>query len=400
MLVILSTAYFFSEAKQAVKWKTIGAALLVQVSIGAFALYVPIGQTVLAGMSAGVQQVLSYANDGINFLFGDLGGFKLGFIFAIHVLMVIVFFSALIAVLYHLGIMQLIIRVIGGGLQKFLGTSRAESFSATANIFVGQTEAPLVVRPFIAKMTRSELFAIMAGGLSTIAGGVLAGFASMGISVEYLITASFMAAPGGLLMAKMLVPETEPEKISNEEADADIDESDKPANVFDAAAQGAANGAGLAANVGAMLVAFISLIALLNGILGGLGGLVGFDGLTLQTILGYLFSPVALVMGVPLSEATTFGSLLGQKLVMNEFVAYVDFTNVRETLSAHSQAIITFALCGFANLSSIAILLGGIGGMAPNRRKEIAQMGMRAVLAGTFANLMSASIAGIFIAIA
>ena len=398
MMVLLGIAFAASTNRKAIKLRTVGIAFLMQIVIGGFVLFFEAGKNVLASMSRAVSSVIGYANDGISFLFGPLASQDtLGFIFAIQVLPVIVFFSALVAVLYHLGIMDWIIKILGGGLQKLLKTSRTESLSATANIFVGQTEAPLIVKPFIATMTKSELFAVMVGGLATVAGSVMAGYVIIGVDLKYLIAASFMAAPGGFLMAKMIVPETETPK--DDLADIDLGD-DKPVNVIDAAASGAANGMQLALNVGAMLLAFVALIALLNGLLGGIGGLFDYPTLTLQEILGYLFAPVAWLLGVPWNEAIIAGSFIGQKLVVNEFVAYLDFINYRDTLSAHTQAIVTFALCGFANLSSIAILLGGLGGMAPSRRKDIARLGLRAVLAGSMANLMSAAIAGFFLSLA
>ena len=314
--------------------------------------------------------------------------------FAFHVLPVIVFFSALIAVLYYIGVMELVIKFIGGGLQKLLKTSQAESMSATANIFVGQTEAPLVIKPFLPKMTRSELFAVMVGGLASVAGSVVAGYAGIGIYLKYLIAASFMAAPGGLLMAKMLVPETEQPNDNLDDMKTDAKEA---VNVIDAAATGASNGMMLALNVGAMLLAFVALLAMVNGLLGGFGEWFGLQNLSLQLILGYVFQPVAYLIGIPWHEANMAGSFLGQKIIINEFVAYLDFITVADQLTTRTQAIITFALCGFANLSSVAILLGGMGNMAPSRRPDIAKLGMKAVLAGAMANLMSATIAGIFI---
>ncbi|WP_213610019.1 NupC/NupG family nucleoside CNT transporter [Pseudoalteromonas sp.] len=398
MLVLLGIAFAASTNRKAIKLRTVGIAFALQIAIGGFVLFFEAGKNVLASMSRAVSSVIGFANDGISFLFGPLASQDtLGFIFAIQVLPVIVFFSALVAVLYHLGIMDWIIKILGGGLQKLLKTSRTESLSATANIFVGQTEAPLIVKPFIATMTKSELFAVMVGGLATVAGSVMAGYVIIGVDLKYLIAASFMAAPGGFLMAKMIVPETETPK--DDLADIDLGD-DKPVNVIDAAASGASNGMQLALNVGAMLLAFVALIALLNGLLGGIGGLFDYPTLTLQEILGYLFAPVAWLLGVPWNEAILAGSFIGQKLVVNEFVAYLDFINYRDTLSAHTQAIVTFALCGFANLSSIAILLGGLGGMAPSRRKDIARLGLRAVLAGSMANLMSAAIAGFFLSLA
>ena len=398
IVVLLGIAFAASTNRKAINLRTVGIAFLLQVLIGGFVLFFEVGKNVLASMSRGVSSVIGYANDGISFLFGSLASQDtLGFIFAIQVLPVIVFFSALVAVLYHIGVMDWIIKILGGGLQKLLKTSRPESLSATANIFVGQTEAPLIVKPFIASMTKSELFAVMVGGLATVAGSVMAGYVTIGVELKYLIAASFMAAPGGFLMAKMIVPETETPK--EDLADLDVQE-EKPVNVIDAAASGAANGMHLALNVGAMLLAFVALIALLNGLLGGIGGWFDHPTLTLQEILGYVFAPVAWLLGVPWNEAVIAGSFIGQKVVVNEFVAYLDFINYRDTLSTHTQAIVTFALCGFANLSSIAILLGGLGGMAPSRRKDIARLGLRAVLAGSMANLMSAAIAGFFLSLA
>ncbi|MGL4834663.1 MAG: NupC/NupG family nucleoside CNT transporter [Shewanella sp.] len=410
VVVLLAIGFLLSNNKKAINLRTVGGALAIQAAFGGFVLWVPVGKDILKSVSDAVSSVIGYAQNGIGFLFGDLANFKLGFIFAVNVLPVIVFFSSLIAVLYYLGIMQWIIRIIGGGLQKALGTSRTESMSATANIFVGQTEAPLVVRPFIPTMTQSELFAIMVGGLASIAGSVLAGYAQMGVPIEYLVAASFMAAPGGLLMAKLMHPETEAAKNDMDELPED---PDKPANVLDAAAAGASSGMHLALNVGAMLLAFVGLIAMINGIIGGVGGWFGVEGLTLELILGYIFMPLAFLIGVPWNEALVAGSFIGQKIVVNEFVAYLNFAPylkdiadggmvVAETglaMTDRTKAIVSFALCGFANLSSIAILLGGLGAMAPNRRHDLAKLGIRAVIAGSLANLMSATIAGLFLAI-
>lgn len=415
MVVLLAIALLLSNNRKAINLRTVLGAWLIQLGIGALILYVPAGRQLLMAISAGVANVIAYGNEGIGFLFGGLVSDKMfevfgggGFVFALRVLPVIVFFSSLIAVLYYLGIMQLVIRVLGGGLRKLLKTSRTESLSATANIFVGQTEAPLVVRPYIATMTRSELFAVMCGGLASVAGSVLAGYAQMGVPLEYLIAASFMAAPGGLLFAKIIIPETEtPQDSPDLET---VDDIDRPANVLDAAASGAASGMQLALNVGAMLLAFIALIALLNGILSGIGGWFDYPQLSLELILGWVFSPLAWVIGIPWDEATIAGSFIGQKLIINEFVAYMNFGEYLkedavvaaaglQVLSDNTKAIISFALCGFANFSSIAILIGGLGGMAPNRRQDIAQLGLKAVAAGTLSNLMSATIAGLFLAL-
>ncbi|BDR17274.1 NupC/NupG family nucleoside CNT transporter [Vibrio diabolicus] len=416
MVVLLAIAFAFSNNRKAINLRTVGGAFAIQFALGAFVLYVPWGRDLLNGFSSGVSNVINYGNDGSSFLFGGLVSDKMfevfgggGFIFAFRVLPTLIFFSALISVLYYIGVMQWVIKILGGALQKALGTSRAESMSAAANIFVGQTEAPLVVRPFVPKMTQSELFAVMCGGLASVAGGVLAGYASMGVPLEYLVAASFMAAPGGLLFAKILHPETDQPHESIEEAMDGGD--DKPVNVIDAAAGGAASGLQLALNVGAMLIAFVGLIALINGMLGGIGGWFGMPELTLELILGYAFSPLAFLIGVPWAEAVTAGSFIGQKIVVNEFVAYLNFTpylgeNAQviaatgEVMSEKTTAIISFALCGFANLSSIAILLGGLGSLAPNRRSDIARMGVKAVLAGTLSNLMAATIAGFCLSLA
>jgi CNT family concentrative nucleoside transporter len=403
IFVLLAIAYGLSKSRKDINFRTVGFAFLLQLILGAFVLYVPFGKDVLTTITSSVQSVIDSAKVGINFLFGGLGTDAMysngvGFVFAVRVLPNIIFFSSLIAVLYYLGVMQWVIKIIGGSLQKLLKTSKPESLSATANIFVGQTEAPLVVRPYIAKMTQSELFAIMVGGLASVAGSIMAGYAGLGIELKYLIAASFMAAPGGLLMAKIIYPETEPEKIMEESVDFDED-GEKPANVIDAAASGAASGLKLAVNVGAMLLAFIALIALLNTIVGGISGLFGYDNITIELILGYVFAPFAFIIGVPVNEMLQAGSFIGQKIVVNEFFAYVNFVEIKDTLSPATQAIVTFALCGFANLSSIAILLGGIGSMAPSRRRDIAKLGMHAMMAATLANLMSAAIAGVFISL-
>jgi CNT family concentrative nucleoside transporter len=394
--LMLFIAFAFSSHRKSINWRTVGGAFAIQASVGALVLYFPPGIQFLLALTGYVENIISYSQDGITFIFGPLGNKSMGFIFAFNVLPVIVFFSSLITVLYHLKIMNLIIRVIGGFLQFFLKTSRPESMSAAANIFVGQTEAPLVIKPYIPNLTRSELFAVMVGGLASIAGSVMAGYASMGVKIEYLLAASFMAAPGGLLMAKIIIPETEEAK--NELSDQEQLDN-QYANIFDAAATGAANGLHLALNVGAMLLAFIGLIALLNGLIGWGGGLFGAEDLRFEVILGYVFQPIAWTLGVPWSEANVAGSFLGQKIVVNEFVAYLDFLKYQSELSPQTQAIVIFALCGFANFSSIAILMGGIGAMAPTRRKEIAQLGLKTVLAATLANLMSAALAGFYLSL-
>ena len=394
--ILFGLGILLSVERHQINWRTVGFALLLQFALGGISLYFPLGVAVLEAISNAVSSILNNAQDGIDFVFGSIGAFEMGFIFAFHVLPVIVFFSSLVSVLYHLGIMGWLIRIIGGALQRLLRTSRAESMSATANIFVGQTEAPLIVKPYIADMTRSELFAIMVGGMSTVAGSVLAGYVLLGVEIQYLLAASFMAAPGGFLMAKLLLPEAE--KIVSEEEEFTL-EFESHVNVIDAAASGASSGMSLALNVGAMVLAFVGLIALVNTLLSSLGAMIGLADLSLQLLLGYAFQPLAFIVGIPWEETRLAGSLIGQKLVFNEFVAFVSFTDQVTLLSDRSQAIVTFALCGFANFSSIGIVLGGIGMMAPNRRKDIAELGLRAVFAGFMANLISAAIAGFFLSL-
>ncbi|HGS5452095.1 TPA: NupC/NupG family nucleoside CNT transporter [Vibrio cholerae] len=391
--VLILCAYLLSESRSAINWKTISRALLLQIGFAALVLYFPLGQTALSSLSNGVSGLLGFADVGIRFLFGDLA--ETGFIFAVRVLPIIIFFSALISALYYLGVMQKVIALIGGGIQRFLGTSKAESLVATGNIFLSQGESPLLVRPFLANMTRSELFAVMAGGMASVAGSVLGGYAGLGVELKYLIAASFMAAPGSLMMAKIIVPER---GVPIDQSQVELDKA-QDSNLIDALASGAMNGMKVAVAVGTMLIAFVSVIAMVNTGLENLGDLVGFSGITLQAMFGYLFAPLAWVIGIPSHEVLAAGSYIGQKVVMNEFVAFIDFVEHKALLSEHSQVIITFALCGFANIGSIAIQLGSIGVIAPERRSEVANLGIKAVIAGTLANLMSACLAGIFISL-
>ncbi|MGX1264890.1 CNT family concentrative nucleoside transporter [Rossellomorea marisflavi] len=396
IFVVLGIGFLFSSDKKRINYRSVIGGLIIQIIFAFLVLETSWGQSGLKWLTLGINEIINYSNEGIDFLFGGLFTEKsgIGYVFAFNVLPVVIFFSALISVLYYLNIMQFFIKIIGGALSKLLGTRKAESLSAAANIFVGQTEAPLVVKPYLSTMTKSELFAVMTGGLASVAGSVLVGYSLLGVPLEYLLAASFMAAPAGLVMAKLFVPETDdtPEPDSFKmEADSDS------ANVIDAAAKGASVGLQLALNIGAMLLAFIALVALINGILGLIGGIFGYSDLTLELILGYVFSPLAWAIGVPWSEAVTAGNFIGQKLVINEFVAYSNFAPVLGDLSDKAVAIISFALCGFANVSSLGILLGGLGNLAPNRRPEIAKMGLRAVLAGALASLLSAAIAGMFV---
>ena len=393
--LLFALAVLLSTDRRAIRLRTVTIAFALQVAIAALVLYVPFGREMLGGVVRGVQHVINYGNAGIEFVFGTQARESLGFTIALNVLPVIVFFSALMSVLYYLGVMQRVVAILGGALHKLLRTSQTESMSAVSNIFVGHTEAPLVVKPYLASLSESELFAVMTGGCATIAGAVMAGYATMGVDLEYLITASFMGAPAGLMMAKIMIPETEGSAAAFDPANTGDEE--RAVNIFEAIGNGAATGLTLALNVGAMLLAFVAMIALLNGLLSGIGGWIGVEDLTLQYLLGKLFAPLAFLVGVSWDEAAEAGSLIGQKLVINEFYAYASFVQIQETLTPHTRVIVTFALCGFANLTSIAILLGGLGSIVPSRRRDIARLGLKAVIGGTLANLMSAALAGLFV---
>lgn len=400
IIAILALAILLSENRKAIDPRLILRILALQVVIAGITLKTALGQAVLSVLTSGAQNIISYADAGIIFLFGDLGDPEKMFVLALRVLPVIIFVSSLIAILYHLRIMQAVIRGIGFALNRITGASRLESVSAAANIFVGMVESPMTIRPWLDKLSRSQLFAVMAVGLSSVAGSILVGYASLGIELEYLLPAVFMSAPGGLLMAKLLVPETEEpfDPAADDLATSTFGET-KPANLIEAAADGAAAGLRLAANVGAMLIAFVALVALANGLLGGLGSLVGYPDVTLELLLGYIFAPIAFLIGIPWDEAIRAGALLGQKVVLNEFLAYISFAEIRDTFSPHTQVVITFALCGFANLGSMAILMGGLGGMVPALKSDIARLGFKTVLAGTLANLLSAALASFFLSI-
>lgn len=396
IIVVLGIAFAFSTNKKRINFRTVLGGLAIQLFFAFIVLETSWGQNSLKGLTQVVNAIINYSNEGITFLFGGLytEESNIAFIFAFNVLPVVIFFSALISVLYYLKIMQFFIKILGGGLAKLLGTRKAESLSAAANIFVGQTEAPLVVRPYLSKMTESELFAVMTGGLASVAGSVLVGYSLLGVPLEYLLAASFMAAPAGLVLAKLFVPETD---NTPEPTELDMEADSDSANVIDAAAKGASVGLQLALNIGAMLLAFIALVAMINGLLGLVGGWFGMDSLSLELILGYAFAPLAFAIGVPWNEAVIAGNFIGQKLVINEFVAYSAFAPEIGNLSDKAVAIISFALCGFANLSSLGILLGGLGNLAPDRRGDIARLGLKAVIAGALASLLSAAIAGMFV---
>jgi CNT family concentrative nucleoside transporter len=396
IVVILGIAVLFSSNRKAINLRIVGAAFGLQVAIAAFVLYFDAGRATIDTLSTGVLKVIGYSKAGIDMVFGPLADTNVvGFSFAINVLPIIIFFSALMSVLYHLRVMEWVVKLVGGFLHKVIGTGAVESMNAAANVFVGQTEAPLVVRPYLKNLTEPQMFAVMVSGLASIAGTVLAGYVLMGAELKYLLAAAFMAAPGGLLMAKILMPDDEVVKAGEHEKL--VMEPSQHRNVILAAASGTTDGLRLAANIGAMLIAFVALIALFNGIVGGLFSLVGIDGITLQFLLGKLFQPLMFLLSVPWAEAEAAGALFGEKLILNEFVAFSHLNDYLAGMSPRTIAIATFSLCGFANLSSIAILLGGLGVLVPEKRDLIGLFGIKAVLAASLSNLMSAALAGLLL---
>jgi concentrative nucleoside transporter, CNT family len=400
MALILAVAVLLSSNRHFIRYRVVLAAFALQAGLAALVLYVPVGNRILQGAAGGVSNLLGYAGEGTKFLFGALATDALGQNFAIQALPVIIFFAAFISVLYYIGIMQYVIRWIGGGLQKITGISKVESLCAASNIFVGQSESPLVIRPYLATLNPAQLFCVMTVGMAGVAGTILAAYASMGIRIDYLIAAAFMSAPGGILMAKIIMPDDPSDPAINDDnfTPPPHDDEEKPANIIMAAAQGAQTGVKLAVAVGAMVLAFVALVALANGVLGGLGNLVGLKGLSFQGLIGQIFAPVMFLLGVPWNEATQAGGLFGTKIVLNEFVGFIDLGQMK-TLSAHTVAIVTFALCGFANFSSIAIQMAVTGGLAPNQRPVIARLGLKALAAGSLSNLMSAALAGLFLSL-
>ncbi len=397
VIAIIAIAVIFSKNRRAINFRIVLSAFALQAAVGFFVLYTSVGKDVIGAMAQGVTNILGYANAGIGMVFGQLAGDNFGVVFAIHVLPIIIFFSALMSVLYHLRVMQMIVAGVGGFLQIIIGTRPVESLNAAANVFVGQTEAPLAIKPYLSRVTGPQLFAIMVSGLASVAGTVLAAYAQLGVELKYLLAASFMAAPGGLLMAKLIIPDGD-EKEENKLTVLAITKERSPhTNVVMAAAVGAQDGLKLALTIGAMLIAFVGLIALVNGLLGGIGGLIGMEDLSAQKILGWVFAPMMYLLSIPWAEAQAAGAIFGEKLILNEFVAYISLIGQADTLSPKTVAIVTFALCGFANVSSIAILLGGLGSLIPDRMSEIARYGVYAVLAGSLSNLMSAALAGLIL---
>jgi CNT family concentrative nucleoside transporter len=396
VVAMIAIAWAVSADRRRMPWRTVLFGLGIQLALALLLLETAAGSAFFAGASAAVGALTHYTNVGARFVFGPL--MDSGFAIVTQVLPVIVFMGSLFSVLFHLGLIQRVVAAIAWGMRRTMGTSGAESLAAAANIFVGMVEAPLLVRPYIERMTRSELFAVMTTGMATVAGSVMVAYAGM-LGADYaghLLTASFLAAPGGLLLAKVMVPETGT-PLTAGSSGAEIE--DGAANVFDAAANGAIAGLRLAGYVGAMLIAFVALVALANDALGGLGNLVGIEGLSFQGVLGIAFAPLAWLMGVPEADVTKVGSLLGVKTVLNEFIAYQELAVLVKdgAISRRAAVLASYALCGFANFGSLAILLGGLGGMAPSRRGEIASMGLRSILAGTLATLMAGCWAGIFL---
>ena len=411
MIVILAIAVLLSSNRRAIKFRVVGAAFALQASLAALVLYTSWGKVALNAASTGVSNLLGYSAKGTQFIFGPLASPEIGGnSFAILALPVIIFFASLISILYYLGIMQYMIRWIGGGLQKITGISKVESLCAAANIFVGQSESPLVIRPYLAGLRPEQLFCVMTVGMAGVAGTILAAYASMGIRIDYLLAAAFMSAPGGILMAKIMMPDVPPAALAegdpalanphpNDEPEMTHDDGEeKPANIIMAAAQGAQTGVKLAVAVGAMVLAFVALVALANGILSGIGGWFGLPELSFQQIVGYVFAPIMFLLGVPWHEAIQAGGLFGTKVVLNEFVAFIDL-GVLKDVSAPTVGIVTFALCGFANFSSIAIQMAVTGSLAPNQRPMIAKLGVKALAAGSLSNLMSAALAGLFLSL-
>jgi concentrative nucleoside transporter, CNT family len=401
ILLILAIAVLFSSNRRWIRLRVVGAAFALQAAMAVLVLGTSGGQYVIGKMSTGVSNLLGYAKAGVDFIFGPLASPEIGAnSFALAALPVIIFFASLISILYYLGIMQLIIKWVGGGIRLITGISRVESLGSAANIFVGQSESPLVIKPYIANLTPSQLFCIMSVGMAGVAGTILGAYASMigQHLLPYLLAASFMSAPGGILMAKIIMPDdpaargSEPEPVAEDEHG-----EERPANIIMAAAQGAQTGVKLAVAVGAMVLAFVALVALANGILGGIGAWFGMPDLSFQLILGKIFQPVMFMLNVPWHEAGIAGGLFGTKVVLNEFVAFIDLSHVQGTLSPATVAIVTFMLCGFANFSSIAIQMAVTGGLAPNQRPMIAKLGLKALLAGSLSNLMSAALAGLIL---
>jgi concentrative nucleoside transporter, CNT family len=396
LIVILGIAIAFSRNRRAISWRVVAWGVGLQLVFAIFVLRVPVGQEIFKGLGAIVTKILNFSYAGSEFVFGEIGKqhSNLGVVFAFQIMPAIIFVSALFAILYYLGVMQAVVKALAIAMNKIMGASGAESLNVAASIFMGQTEAPLTIRPFLPRMTRSELMTVMTAGMAHVSGSIMAAYIAFGIEARHLLTAVIMTAPGTIMMAKILEPETEvPETLGGVKVD--IPRTD--VNVLDAAARGTSEGLHLMLNVIAMLISFIALIALVNGLFGWIhGGLPWFPE-SLQTVLGWIFRPVAWVMGVPWHDSGSVGALLGERMVINEFIAYAHLGPLKATLDPVSFTIATFALCGFANLSSVGIQIGGIGALAPERKHDLARLGFRAMIAGTLANFLSATLAGILL---
>jgi CNT family concentrative nucleoside transporter len=402
LVTMLGLAYLFSTDRKAIKLKTVLWGLGLQLSFAVFVLRFPIGRYLFEKAGYYVNLLLSYAFYGSQFVFGELGlpsspspGFAASpehFIFAFQVLPTIIFIAAFFALLYHIGVMQLVIRLAAWVMTRVMGASGAESLNVAASIFMGQTEAPLTIRPFLNKLTKSELMVVMTSGMAHVSGGIMAAYIAFGIKAEHLLTAVIMTAPGTLLMAKMLVPETEQPLTAGR---VEMPEMEKETNFLGAISRGTVDGLHLALNVGAMLISFIALLYLVNGVMGGIHNWISWFPASLSQVFGWIFAPVAWIIGIPWRDCPQMGNLLGTRMVINEVVAFQHLGEIKSTLDPRTFTIATFALCGFANFSSIGIQIGGIGALAPEQRSQLAKFGIRAMLAGTMANLMSASIVGI-----
>jgi CNT family concentrative nucleoside transporter len=399
IISILMLAFFFSTNRRAIRLKTVAWGLGLQFVFAVFVLKINAGRLVFQRAGDAVTKLLGYAYAGSHFVFGDLAkpGSQLGY-FAFGVLPTVIFIAAFFAVLYHFGIMQVIIRIFAWVMTRVMGASGAESLNVAASIFMGQTEAPLTIRPFLPELTRSELMTVMTSGMAHVSGGIMAAYIAFGIDPKHLLSAVIMTAPGTLLMAKMLVPETEQAKTAGKVVmSAEEEKTEKEENLLGAISRGTTDGLYLALNIAAMLISFLALIALANGIMGGIHNHLRYFPYSLEQVFGYIFWPVAWVIGIPTHDCAAVGNLLGIRMVLNELVAFSQLGGEKTLLSPRTVTIATFALCGFANLSSIGIQIGGIGALAPNKRGELARLGFRAMLAGTMANLMSASIAGMLL---
>ena len=400
LLTMLGLAFIFSTNRRAIRVKTVAWGLGLQIAFAIFVLRVEFGRHMFQVIGDAANRVLAYSFAGSEFVFGPLGkqNSNIGFVFAFQVLPVVIFICALFAILYHYGIMQLIIRIAAWAMTRFMGASGAESLNVAASIFMGQTEAPVTIRPFLPDLTHSELMTVMTSGMAHVSGSIMAAYFAFGAEPRHVLSAVIMTAPGTILISKMLVPETENPKTAGKVVmSQDEAEKEKHENLLGAIARGTSDGLHMALNIGAMLIAFLALVALLDGIMGGIHRHIGWFPVSMESVLGVLFAPVAWLIGIPWHNCTAIGNLLGTRMVLNELVAFSMLGPQRATLDPRSFTIATFALCGFANLSSIGIQIGGIGALAPNKRGELARLGFRAMLAGTMANLMSASIAGMLL---